>query len=229
MLVKICGLTSESDLESAIRAGADRVGFVLVPTSPRYVPFKKAQALIRLADAQGAEPWVVAAWSASAGNPKIPQDKPHVADLDRLVDETPEIGAVQLHGKETPRDVAAFAARHRLTPVVKAIGVATRRDLEEIEDFTEADGFLLDAKPPKGATREGGHGRTFDWSILKGLRTQDHEDWVLSGGLTPDNVAEAIRISGAHAVDVSSGVESAPGVKDAAKVAAFVAAAKAAS
>jgi phosphoribosylanthranilate isomerase len=212
--VKICGITSESDLDLAIAAGADIVGFVVVETSPRFVPFETAQALIRRAAEQGVEAWVV----AQADNPW----------LDRLFEETPEIGAVQLHGKETPGQVAAFAKRHPMVPVIKAMGVAGKRDLEEAESFEAADAFLFDAKPPKGAAREGGHGKSFDWSILKGFRVQDHEDWTLSGGLTPENVAEAIRQSGAHAVDVSSGVEAKPGVKDAAKVRAFIAAAKAA-
>jgi len=210
--VKICGITRESDLESAVEAGADMVGFVIVETSPRFVDFDRAQALIRRAAKLGVEPWVVATVA--------------VAWLDRLVDDTPEIGAVQLHGKESPGQVAAFARKHPLTPVIKAIGIASKRDLAEAEAFEAADAFLFDAKPPQGADREGGHGRTFDWSILKGFRIHDHEDWTLSGGLTPENVAEAIRQSGAPAVDVSSGVEASPGVKDAAKVRAFIAAAK---
>jgi phosphoribosylanthranilate isomerase len=142
------------------------------------------------------------------------------------VKDTPEIGAVQLHGKESPGQVATFARKHPLTPVIKAMGVASKRDLAEAEAFEAADAFLFDAKPPQGAQREGGHGQTFDWSILKGFRVHDHEDWTLSGGLTPENVAEAIRQSGAAAVDVSSGVEAGPGVKDLAKVRAFIAAAK---
>lgn len=210
--VKICGITSESDLAVAVEAGADMVGFVVVAASPRFVDFDRAQALIRKAAELGAEPWVVATLE--------------VPWRDRLVDETPEIGAVQLHGKETPGQVAAFARRHPLVPVIKAIGVAGPRDLAEAEAFEAADAFLFDAKPPKGASREGGHGRSFDWSILKGFRVNDHEDWTLSGGLTPDNVAEAIRASGAAAVDVSSGVEASPGVKDHAKMKAFIAAAK---
>lgn len=210
--VKICGITREADLDMAIEAGADMVGFVIVETSPRYVPFETAQALIRRTAEMGVEPWVVATLDAPG--------------LDQLIDETPEIGAVQLHGKETPGQVASFVKRHSLVPVIKAMGIGGRRDLEEAASFAEADAFLFDAKPPKGATREGGHGRTFDWSILKGFRVNDHEDWTLSGGLTPENVAEAIRQSGAVAVDVSSGVESSPGVKDAAKVRAFIKAAK---
>lgn len=212
--VKICGITSESDLEAVVEAGADMVGFVLVETSPRFVNFEKAQKLVRRAAELGVEPWVVATTA-------IPW-------LDRFVDETPEIGAVQLHGKETPGQVAAFARRHQLVPVIKAMGIASPRDLADAEAFEAADAFLFDAKPPKGADREGGHGRSFDWSILKGFRVNDHEDWTLSGGLTAENVAEAIVRSGAAAVDVSSGVESKPGVKDIDKVRAFIAAAKAA-
>ncbi len=211
--VKICGLTSESDLDMAIEAGADMVGFVIVEASPRFVPFEKAQKLIRHAAGKGVEPWVVA-------TADIPW-------LDRLVDKTPEIAAVQLHGKESPGTVASFARRHALTPIIKALGVATPRDLGGIDAFAEADAFLFDAKPPAGATREGGFGKSFNWSILKGFRVADHEDWTLSGGLTPENVAEAIRQSGAMAVDVSSGVEARPGVKDKAKVEAFIKAAKA--
>ena len=212
--VKICGLTSESDVAMAIEAGADMVGFVLVESSPRYVPFEKAQALIRKAAELGAEPWVVATLA--------------VPWLDQLIDETPEIGAVQLHGKESPAQVASFVKKHSLVPVIKAMGIASKRDLQDAENFEAADAFLFDAKPPQGADREGGHGRAFDWSILKGFRVNDHEDWTLSGGLTPENVAEAIRQSGAAAVDVSSGVEASPGVKDKAKVEAFIKAAKAA-
>ena len=190
------------------------VGFVIIETSPRFLDFAKAQTLIRRAAELGAEPWVVATMA--------------VPWLNRLVEETPEIGAVQLHGKETPGQVAAFARKHTLAPVIKAMGIASPRDLSEAAEFEAADGFLFDAKPPKGASREGGHGRSFDWSILKGFRVQDHEDWTLSGGLTLENVAEAIRASGAHAVDVSSGVEKTPGVKDPVKVRAFIKAAKAA-
>jgi phosphoribosylanthranilate isomerase len=212
--VKICGITSESDLEMAIEAGADMVGFVVVSASPRYVDKAKAQALVARAVELGAEPWIVATLA--------------VPFLDELVEETPELGAVQLHGKESPSQVASFVKRHPLVPVVKAMGIERPRDLDEAAAFEAADAFLFDAKPPKGATREGGHGKSFDWSILKGFRVNDHEDWTLSGGLTPENVAEAIAKSGAAAVDVSSGVEKSPGVKDKAKVEAFIKAAKSA-
>ena len=222
-IVKICGLTSESDLRHAISVGADRVGFVIVPTSPRAVGFETAKKLIRIADELGAEPWVVAALRGSGTNPTA-QVTPW---LDDLVSEMTEIAAVQLHGKETPQAVADFSKRHTLVPIVKALGVSNREDLKRAEDFTAADAFLFDAKPPAGADREGGFGKAFDWSILKGFRVHDHEDWVLSGGLTPENVAEAVKTADAMQVDVSSGVESSPGVKDPAKVEAFIKAAKA--
>lgn len=222
--VKICGLTSESDLESAIRAGADRVGLVLVPQSPRAVEKSRAARMANKAYHMEYVPdrwvdvWVVANWSLTGG--------PHTAGLDQLVDKLPDIAAVQLHGKETPADVEAFKTIAPRVLVVKAIGVSTREDLEQAKAFTAADMFLLDAKPPPGADREGGHGRPFDWSILQGF--DPGKPWVLSGGLTPQNVAEAIRVSGAKAVDVSSGVEARPGVKDLAKMKAFIEAAKAA-
>ena len=222
--VKICGLTSESDLESAIRAGADRVGFVLAPKSPRFVDKTRAARMANKAyhmeyvPERWVDVWVVANWSLSGG--------PHTIELDQLVDRLPDIAAVQLHGKETPADVEAFKALAPRVAVVKAIGVSARQDLEQVTAFKAADMFLLDAKPPPGADREGGHGRPFDWSILQGF--DPGKPWVLSGGLTPENVAEAIRISGAKAVDVSSGVEARPGVKDPAKVKAFIEAAKAA-
>lgn len=223
-IVKICGLTSESDVRHAIAAGADRVGFVVVPTSPRAVGFETAKKLIRIADELGAEPWIVAALRGGG-----PNGAGQIAPwLDDLVDEMTEIAAVQLHGKETPQTVADFAKRHTLAPIVKALGVSNRADLERAEDFKAADAFLFDAKPPAGADREGGFGKAFDWTLLKGFRVHDHEDWVLSGGLTPENVAEAVKISDTMQVDVSSGVESAPGVKDPAKVEAFIKAAKAA-
>jgi phosphoribosylanthranilate isomerase len=220
--VKICGLTSESDLESAIRAGADRVGFVLVPTSPRFVEKTRASRMANKAYHMEYVPdrwvdvWVVANWSLSGG--------PHTTGLDQMVAKLPDIAAVQLHGKETPEDVEAFKHLAPRTTVVKAVGVSTREDLEQVKLFEAADMFLLDAKPPPGADREGGFGRPFDWSILQGF--DPGKPWVLSGGLTAGNVAEAIRISGAKAVDVSSGVEASPGVKDAAKVRAFIEAAK---
>jgi phosphoribosylanthranilate isomerase len=219
-LVKICGLKNESLVATALEAGADRVGFVLVAASPRAVDFATTARLAEMAHRAGREAWVVAAWSASgsaSGGPTIP-------DLDRFVADTPAISAVQLHGRETPADVADLRARLPGRRIVKAIGVSTRADLGQLANFPDADAFLLDAKPPSGAAREGGFGTAFDWSILSGFRCA--KPWVLSGGLTPENVAAAIALTGATEVDVSSGVEGSPGVKDPAKVRAFVRAAK---
>jgi phosphoribosylanthranilate isomerase len=220
--VKICGLTRESDIEAAIRAGADRVGFVVAPTSPRAVTHEDlivfASKTYKRLFGGWAQVWVVVDWRAELANP--------TSRLDAVLKELNEVHTAQLHGGETPEEVAEF---RRLVPrvkIVKAIGVATAEDLEQVSAFRAADGFLLDARPPKGADRHGGFGKPFDWSILKGFNPG--RPWVLSGGLTPDNVAEAIRISGATAVDVSSGVEASPGVKDPAKVRAFIQAAKAA-
>ena len=215
-LVKICGLKNESDLATALEAGADRVGFVLVPTSPRAVDFKTAARLADLAVEHGREAWVVGAWSLSGG--------PTIRDLDTFVAGTPAISAVQLHGRETPADLADFRASLPGRKIVKAIGVSTLADLDQLLAFPQADAYLFDARPPAGAAREGGFGKAFDWTILKGFHSA--KPWVLSGGLRAENVAEAIQMTGAREVDVSSGVESSPGVKDPAKVRAFIAAAK---
>ena len=226
--VKICGLRNQQMIESAARFGADRIGLVVVPTSPRAVTFEDAHRLAQVIHSLGCEPWIVARLGMGGGQ----VSGEAVENLLRLVETTPEIAAIQLHGGETPAEVAAFRAR--LTAVagearcnlIKAHGVATKADLEPLSAFDAADALLLDAKPPKGATREGGFGEAFDWSILEGFAPG--KPWLLSGGLTPENVAEAIRVTGASEVDVSSGVESAPGVKDVDKVRAFIEAAKAA-
>jgi phosphoribosylanthranilate isomerase len=222
--VKICGITNESDLSAAIRAGADRVGFILAPASPRYVEPRKVRPMavntynMKYAPDRWVDVWLVGMFSTTGG--------PHTPDLDALLDGLPEAAAVQLHGKEAPDDVALLKKRFPRITLVKAIGVSTAADLEQLKTFEAADRFLLDAKPPEGADREGGHGVAFDWRVLEGFESP--KPWILSGGLTPENVAEAIRVTGAKAVDVSSGVEARPGVKDPAKVKAFIEAAKAA-
>jgi phosphoribosylanthranilate isomerase len=226
--VKICGLTNESDLESAVRAGASRVGFVIVPASPRYVEPRRVRELaanvynMKYDPERWADVWIVATFSLSGSL----SGAPHTEALDGLLVGLPEAAAVQLHGKETPDDLAYLKKRFPRIAIVKAIGVSSAEDLDQLKAFDAADMFLLDAKPPEGADREGGHGKPFDWSILEGF--DPGRPWVLSGGLTRANVAEAIRVSGAKAVDVSSGVEARPGVKDPAKVKAFIEAAKAA-
>ena len=133
---------------------------------------------------------------------------------------------LQLHGKESPARVAEIK-RAFAVPVIKALGVAEAADFAKARDYEDAaDWLLIDAKPPKGASRPGGHGVPFDWRLARGFAPR--KPWLLSGGLEPANVGEAIALSGARGVDVSSGVESAPGVKDIDKIKAFVAAARAA-
>ena len=144
--------------------------------------------------------------------------------LDAITDEVP-IDMLQLHGSETPERVAEVRARYGL-PVMKAVGVADQSDLEALSSYAKvADQILVDAKPPKGADLPGGNGLSFDWRLIAGRRWP--VPWMLAGGLEAGNVAEAIRLTGARQVDVSSGVENAPGQKDAVKIAAFCRAAQA--
>ena len=143
------------------------------------------------------------------------------AGIDAILDSVP-VDLLQLHGRETPERVAAVKARTGL-PVMKAVGVAGPEDLAALDSFTRvADQILVDAKAPKGAALPGGNGIAFDWRLIAGRRWP--LPWMLAGGLTPDNVAEAVRLTGARQVDVSSGVESALGVKDPSRMAAFAAA-----
>ena len=145
------------------------------------------------------------------------------ATLDAIVAAVP-LDMLQLHGHESPDRVAEIRSRYGL-PVMKAVGVADEGDLAALFDYTlVADQILIDAKPPKDAVLPGGNGLSFDWRLVAQRRWL--RPWMLAGGLTPDNVAEAIRLTNARQVDVSSGVESAPGVKDAARIAAFVQAAR---
>ena len=206
--VKNTGLTRPQDFRAAAEAGARYAGLVFFPRSPRHVDVAQAAAL---------------ASDAPEGLARVglfvdPDD----ALLDRVLAEVP-LDILQLHGRETPARVAEIRARHGL-PVMKAVGLATPDDLPALWDYgLVADLLLVDAKPAPGAALPGGNGLSFDWRLLVGQRLL--KPWMLAGGLTPDNVAEAIRLTGAQAVDVSSGVESAPGVKDAALIRDFVAAA----
>lgn len=202
--VKICGITRPDLAEAAVAAGAGMIGVVHFPPSPRHLALDAAADVARAA--AGA---FVVALTVDADD----------ATLDALVT-TVRPDALQLHGKETPARVAALAARYGL-PVAKAIGVADARDLARIAAYEALP--VLDAKPPAGADRPGGHGAAFDWQLLNGLGTA--RPFMLSGGLAPGNVADAVRIARPYAVDVSSKVET-DGVKDIAKVAAFVAAAQ---
>lgn len=206
--VKICGLTRPQDVTAAASAGARFGGFVFFARSPRHVSVDQAAAL-------AAE---VPVGLARVGLFVDPDD----AALDSVLARVP-LDMVQLHGKETPARVAEVKARTGL-PVIKAVGIAAPADLDALWDYgLAADILLIDAKPAPGADLPGGNGLAFDWRLLVGRRFL--KPWMLAGGLTPGNVAEAIRLTGARAVDVSSGVESAPGIKDAGLIRDFVAAA----
>jgi phosphoribosylanthranilate isomerase len=209
--VKICGLRTEADVAAAVAAGAAYAGFVFFPKSPRHLTLDAARTL---------------AFAAPSGLAKVALTvDADDAALDAMTEAVP-LDMLQLHGHESPDRVAEVRARYGL-PVMKAIGVADEGDLAALLDYsTVADQLLIDAKPPRNAALPGGNGLSFDWRLVAQRRWL--RPWMLAGGLTPENVAEAIRLTNARQVDVSSGVESAPGVKDAGRMAAFVAAANAA-
>lgn len=206
--IKFCGLSRPQDVSAAARAGARYVGFVFFSKSPRNVTIPQARAL---------------ALEVPTGIAKVALVvNADDATLDEIVAQVP-LDMLQLHGSETPERVAQVRKRYGL-PVMKAIGVAEAADLAAIDVYSEvADQLLIDTKKPKGADRPGGNGATFDWSLLAG-RKYWTVPWMLAGGLTADNVAEAVRVTGARQVDLSSAIESAPGVKDADRMAAFSAA-----
>jgi phosphoribosylanthranilate isomerase len=207
--VKICGLKSPADVAATAAAGAAYAGFNFFPRSPRHVTPEQARALALVAP----DGLCKVALVVDADN----------ATLDAIVAEVP-LDMLQLHGHETPARVAEVKARYGL-PVMKVIGVAEEADFAGLLDFQlVADQILVDAKAPKGAVLPGGNGLTFDWRLLVGRKWL--KPWMLAGGLTPENVGQAIQRTGARQVDVASGVESAPGVKDAARIAAFVEAAQ---
>jgi phosphoribosylanthranilate isomerase len=208
-LVKICGLSTPATLDAALDAGADMVGFVFFPKSPRHVDWATARALGLKARGRAK----IVALSVDADDDA----------LKRIVDAlAPDL--LQLHGRETPARVKRIAELCD-RPTMKAIGVATSRDFAAAEPYEGvADFLLIDAKPPRDATLPGGNGRPFAWSLARDFRPR--RPWLLSGGLDPETVEAAIAQSGASGVDVSSGVESAPGAKDPARIRAFVAAAR---
>ena len=206
--VKICGITSPEALVATLSAGADACGFVFFPPSPRALTPEQVRGL-------------------AARAPHLLKVGLFVDADDALIDSAVAagaLGALQLQGQEPPERVAALKARHGVR-VWKAVGVKTAADVAEAaRRFAGADLLLLDAKPPEGAPLPGGNGLRFNWRILADARPAG--DWGLAGGLTVETVGEAIRRTGAPLVDVSSGVESAPGIKDIAKIAAFVEAAR---
>jgi phosphoribosylanthranilate isomerase len=209
VLVKICGLTTEEAVDAARAHGADMAGFVFYEQSPRHVSLDLAARLGKrtgkrmrkvLLTVDAADAFIAAAIAAL------------------------EPALLQLHGRETPERAASIRARFGLL-VIKAIGISGPADLALIPQFDAVADFLLfDAKPRPQDKIPGGAGKTFDWSLAAGIKTQ--KPWLLAGGLDAGNVGQALAQTGAPGVDVSSGVERAPGVKDGAKIAAFIAAAR---
>lgn len=207
--VKICGLRTPQDVAAAASAGAGYVGFVFFPKSPRHVSVEQAAGL---------------ALEAPVGLCKVALTvNADDALLDALTKVVP-LDMLQLHGSESPERVVEVKSRYGL-PVMKAIGIADAQDLPQIDLYSQvADQLLIDAKPPRDADLPGGNGLAFDWRLLAG-RKYWQRPWMLAGGLTPDNVAEAVRMTGARQVDVSSGVETVPGQKDADLISRFTSAA----
>jgi len=209
--IKICGLKTPEALDVALESGADLVGFVFFGPSPRNLDLATARTLG--ARVQG-----------RAGKVALSVDATDDALFDIVAALKPDM--LQLHGTETPERVVAVRTRFGL-PVMKALPIAERSDLSPIRLYANvADRLIFDARAPKDATRPGGLGKSFDWTLLKGIDVG--VPYMLSGGLTVENVADAIRITGAPGVDVSSGVERAPGEKDPDKIRAFIRAARAA-
>jgi phosphoribosylanthranilate isomerase len=209
-LVKICGLSTPETLDAALSAGADLVGFVRFPKSPRHVSLdlghrlslqarRRAQRVVLLVN---------------------PEDEAIAQAVEAI---NPDL--IQLHGSESPQRVAQIRSMVK-RPVMKAVGIAEPADLAALTPYAGgADRILLDAKPPRTADAlPGGNGVSFDWRLLNGLDRK--VSFMLSGGLNPDNVAEAIRLTRTKAVDVSSGVEVGPGLKDPARIEAFIRAAR---
>jgi phosphoribosylanthranilate isomerase len=199
--VKICGLKDPDLVAFAAREGADWIGFMF-PVSPRQVTLAAAETLLL----------------------SVGKAVPVAVLLDPPDEEVRAVAALgfpvlQLHGQETPERVGQIKAMTG-AEVWKVLGIRSAEDLAQAGDYGAADRLLLDAKPPEGDAQKGGHGAAFDWSLLKGWTAP--KPWILAGGLTPENVADAIGQTAAPAVDVSSGVETAPGVKDAARIAAFL-------
>ena len=206
--VKICGLTRPEDITAAVEAGAAYVGLVFFEKSPRHLTLAAA---VQLAAEVPARVTRVA----------LTVDADDDA-LDALTAAVP-LDMLQLHGQETPARVAEIKARYGL-PVMKAVGIAGPADLAKIASYAGvADQVLVDAKPPPGAVLPGGNGLAFDWRLI--AQYDWTTPWMLAGGLTPENAGEAVRRTGATQLDVSTGVEAAPGVKDAAKIRDFIKAA----
>ena len=211
LLVKICGLSTPDTLDVALEAGADMVGFVFFPPSPRNISFETARALENRVKGKARKVALTVDADDALFEEIIEALKPDI---------------LQLHGHETPQRVAAIRESFGL-PVIKVLPIETKSDLAAIPNYTGvADRLLFDARAPREATRPGGLGQPFDWHLLENLNLAI--PFMLSGGLHAGNVAEALRVTRAPGVDVSSGVESAPGVKDVDKIRAFIRAARSA-
>ncbi len=206
--VKICGLSDARNVAAAVEGGAAFIGFNFFRRSPRYVSAETAGELVN----------ELPRHVTAVGLFVNPTD----AELETVLAHV-RLGMIQLHGSETPDRVDKVRLLSGL-PVIKALGVASARDIHAAQLYeNHADWLLFDAKPPKDATRPGGNAIAFDWTLLKGFTGKT--PWLLAGGLTRANVAAAIKSSGARAVDVSSGIETSPGVKSPAKIRAFLKAA----
>ena len=203
--VKICGITNTADMSTSIRYGAHYAGLMFFEKSPRFVNLNLARKLSLYAGNQIKK----VAVTVNLDN----------QILDEIVKKVP-LDFIQLHGKETPKRVREIKIRYKL-PVIKAIGVAEAADLNLISLFKDvADQLLIDAKPPSSSVLPGGNGLNFDWKLLKNFNFQC--PWLLAGGLTSENAAEAITLTGATQLDLSSGVEKAPGLKDDKKISLFM-------
>jgi phosphoribosylanthranilate isomerase len=212
LTVKICGLKTPETLEVALVAGADQVGFVFFPPSPRHLGLEGARVLGQQVRGRAKKVALT-----------VDADDDMLASIIAALQ--PDM--LQLHGKETPKRVAIVRTRFGL-PVMKALPVAVRADLSPAREYAQvADRLIFDARAPQDATRPGGLGKPFDWHLLAGLDVP--VPFMLSGGLNAANVTEALHVTQAMGVDVSSGVEREPGVKDADKIRAFIAAARAAA
>jgi len=203
--VKICGLNDPAAVAAAIGGGARLVGFVFFAASPRAVTPAKAGELGKAVPPSVTKVGLV-----------VDADDRFLADIVKHS----KIDLLQLHGHESPQRVVEIKARFGL-PVMKVLAVGSEADVEAARAYEDvADRLMFDAKPPQGATRPGGNARVFDWELLGGHTWR--KPWILAGGLNADNVAEAVRVSGATAVDVSSGVEDVPGRKDPKKILEFL-------
>ena len=205
--VKICGITNISDMDASIKYGTHYAGLMFFEKSPRFVNLNLARKLSLYAGSKIKK----VAVTVNLNNQK----------LDEIVKKVP-LDFIQLHGNETPKRVQEIKTRYKI-PVIKAIGISEANDLDFISIFKDvADQLLIDAKSPLSSVLPGGNGVNFDWKLLKGFNFQC--PWLLAGGLNSENAAEAIALTGATQLDLSSGVEKAPGLKDDKKISLFMSA-----